>query len=72
MDSPHVTEVMYPGLTSHPQHELAKRQCKGYSGMVSFRIKGTLENAKKFLESLKVGCIVCMLVQVVVGVWTFR
>ncbi|KAL5486877.1 hypothetical protein EMCRGX_G019413 [Ephydatia muelleri] len=52
--SPHVTEVMYPGLPSHPQHELAKRQCRGFSGMVSFRIKGTLENAKKFLESLKV------------------
>ena len=52
--SPHVTEVLYPGLPSHPQHELANRQCRGYSGMVSFRIKGTLENAKKFLESLKV------------------
>ena len=52
--SPHVIEVMYPGLPSHPQHELARRQCRGYSGMVSFRIKGTLENAKKFLESLKV------------------
>ncbi|KAL5486743.1 hypothetical protein EMCRGX_G019262 [Ephydatia muelleri] len=52
--SPHVTEVMYPGLPSHPQHELAKRQCRGFSGMVSFRIKGTLENTKKFLESLKV------------------
>ena len=52
--SPHVAEVMYPGLPSHPQHELAKRQCSGFSGMVSFRIKGTLDNALKFLENLKV------------------
>ena len=42
------------GLPSHPQHELAKRQMKGFGGMVSFRIKGTLETAKKFIDSLKV------------------
>ena len=46
-----ITEVMYPGLSSHPQYELARRQCRGYSGMVSFRVK---RDAKKFLESLKV------------------
>lgn len=52
--SPYAEDVVYPGLPSHPQHELAKRQCKGFSGMVSFRLKGTLENAKKFFAALKV------------------
>jgi cystathionine gamma-lyase len=51
---PNVQEVIYPGLPSHPQHELAKQQCKGFGGMVSFRIKGDLSNAKKFLSCLKV------------------
>ena len=36
------------GLPSHPQHELAKKQCKGFSGMVSFVIKGDLESFKVF------------------------
>jgi cystathionine gamma-lyase len=52
--SPHVVETIYPGLPSHPQHELATRECKGYGGMVSFRIKGGLEQAKTFMQSLKV------------------
>jgi cystathionine gamma-lyase len=51
---PNVQEVIYPGLPSHPQHELAKQQCKGFGGMVSFRIKGDLSNAKKFLSCLKI------------------
>ena len=42
------------GLPSHPQHELSKKQTKGFGGMVSFRIKGTIETAKKFIDSLKV------------------
>lgn len=42
------------GLESHPQYELGKRQMRGYSGMVSFCIKGGLANAKVFLQSLKV------------------
>jgi cystathionine gamma-lyase len=45
---------LHSGLPSHPQHELAKQQCKGFGGMVSFRIKGDLSNAKKFLSCLKV------------------
>ena len=47
------------GLASHPQHEVAKRQCKGFGGMVAFRIKGDLSNAKKFLSSLKVMKLMC-------------
>src|SRR5262249_58338893 len=35
-----VSEVLYPGLTSHPQHEVAKRQMRGFGGMVSFRVHG--------------------------------
>jgi cystathionine beta-lyase/cystathionine gamma-synthase len=37
--------VSYPGLPSHPQHELAKRQMSGFSGMVSFTLKGGVEAA---------------------------
>lgn len=50
--SDRVDEVLYPGLPSHPQHELAKRQCSGFTGVISFRIKGDLTNAKKFFEKL--------------------
>ncbi len=39
-DHPQVETVSYPGLPSHPQHELAKRQMSGFSGMVSFTLKG--------------------------------
>ena len=42
------------GLPSHPQHELTKRQCKGFGGMVSFRMKGGLANSKAFLQNVKV------------------
>jgi cystathionine beta-lyase/cystathionine gamma-synthase len=51
-EHPQVQKVYYPGLSSHPQHELAKRQQKGFGGMVSFET-GSLETAKKVLESVK-------------------
>ncbi|XP_068612940.1 cystathionine gamma-lyase-like [Brachionichthys hirsutus] len=51
---PRVERVIFPGLPSHSQHELMKRQCTGCSGMLSFYIKGQLEHAKTFLSSLKV------------------
>jgi cystathionine beta-lyase/cystathionine gamma-synthase len=47
---PRVARVIYPGLASHPQHELAKRQMRAFGGMISFDIKGTLDDAKRFLE----------------------
>ncbi|MBM4302948.1 MAG: PLP-dependent transferase [Deltaproteobacteria bacterium] len=50
---PLVERVLYPGLESHPQHAVAKRQMKGYGGMITFFIKGNLENARKFLESVR-------------------
>jgi cystathionine gamma-lyase/cystathionine beta-lyase/cystathionine gamma-lyase/homocysteine desulfhydrase len=52
-EHPKVQKVYYPGLVSHPQHELAKRQQKGFGGMVAFET-GSLENAKKVLESVKI------------------
>ncbi|HHT9114249.1 MAG TPA: cystathionine gamma-synthase [Candidatus Wunengus sp. YC65] len=51
---PKVRRVIYPGLSSHPQHELAKRQMTGFGGIVTFFIKGGLEAARKFLERVKV------------------
>ncbi|HKX84365.1 MAG TPA: cystathionine gamma-synthase [Pyrinomonadaceae bacterium] len=51
-EHPKVQTVYYPGLVSHPQHELAKKQQSGFGGMVAFET-GSLENAKKVLESVK-------------------
>ena len=48
-----VNWVRYPGLKSHPQHELAKQQMSGFGGMVSFELKGGLEAARKFVKGLK-------------------
>jgi len=46
---PRVDRVYYPGLASHPQHELAYRQMSGFGGMVSLEL-GTLERARRFVE----------------------
>jgi cystathionine gamma-lyase/cystathionine beta-lyase/cystathionine gamma-lyase/homocysteine desulfhydrase len=54
-EHPKIQKVYYPGLVSHPQHELAKKQQKGFGGMVAFET-GSLDNAKKVLESVKL-CI---------------
>lgn len=50
---PRVNRVIYPGLESHPQHELAKRQMSGFGGMLSFELGGTIKDAKRFVEGLK-------------------
>jgi cystathionine gamma-lyase len=48
---PRVAKVLYPGLPSHPQHELARRQMRnGFSGIVTFFVKGGLDEARHFLE----------------------
>ncbi|HNV80157.1 MAG TPA: PLP-dependent transferase, partial [Thermomonas sp.] len=47
-----VVDVIYPGLASHPHHDLAKRQMDGFGGIVSVRIKGGFEGAKRFCERL--------------------
>ena len=51
---PKVRKVIYPGLSSHPQHELAKKQMTGFGGIVTFFIKGGLEAARRFLERVKI------------------
>lgn len=52
---PAVERVYYPGLASHPYHEIAKKQMSGFGGMVTFTFKsGKKEEAIKFLENLKV------------------
>jgi cystathionine gamma-lyase len=51
---PRVERVLYPGLASHPQHELAKQQMPGYGGIVTFFIKGGLADARRFLERCEV------------------
>lgn len=50
---PSIEKVYYPGLSSHPQHELAKKQMKGFGGMVSLIIKGGASETKKFLSATK-------------------
>src|SRR6187401_855432 len=51
-EHPSVQKVYYPGLSGHPQHELASRQQTGFGGMVSFET-GSLENARSVLENVK-------------------
>ena len=52
---PAVESVVYPGLPSHPQHELAKKQMKvGYGGMIAIRVKGTEAEARRFMQHLKI------------------
>jgi cystathionine gamma-lyase len=48
-----VNKVYYPGLPSHPQHELAKKQMRGYGGMISVDF-GNIETAKKLLNKVKI------------------
>jgi cystathionine gamma-lyase len=49
-EHPRVEAAIYPGLPSHPQHALAKRQMRGFGGIVTARIAGGLEATKRFLE----------------------
>lgn len=51
---PKVERVLHPGLPSHPQHELAKKQTYGHSGIMSFYIKGGMDESTKFLQGLEV------------------
>lgn len=51
---PQVERTIYPGLASHPHHELAKQQMSGFGGMISFVAKGGLDKARHILESTKI------------------
>jgi cystathionine beta-lyase/cystathionine gamma-synthase len=50
-EQPQVEKVMYPGLKSHPQHDLARTQMRGFGGMVSIVLKTDLAGTKRFLEN---------------------
>jgi cystathionine beta-lyase/cystathionine gamma-synthase len=49
-----VTRVLYPGLASHPDHEIAKKQMTGFSGVVCFDLGGDYERAARFYDRVKV------------------
>ena len=49
-----VRRVYYPGLPSHPDHEVAERSMKGFGGMVSFEIDGTGERTSAFVDALRI------------------
>jgi cystathionine beta-lyase/cystathionine gamma-synthase len=50
---PKVDRVCYPGLASHPQHDLAKRQASGFGAMVWFEVRGGVASGKKIMDSLR-------------------
>jgi cystathionine gamma-lyase len=52
-EHPQVARVIYPGLPSHPQHELAARQQRGFGGMISFDLAGDLDAARRFLQTTR-------------------
>ncbi|EAR94324.1 cystathionine beta-lyase/cystathionine gamma-synthase (macronuclear) [Tetrahymena thermophila SB210] len=54
---PLIEKVIFPGLESHPQHELAKKQQRGFGGMISFLLKGGKAEAFKFLSSCKLATL---------------
>ena len=51
---PLVSKTIYPGLKSHPEHNIAKKQMKLFGGMVTFVVSGGLSQAKKVLENLEI------------------
>ncbi|XVF60579.1 hypothetical protein PTKIN_Ptkin08bG0059200 [Pterospermum kingtungense] len=51
---PRVRRVYYPGLSSHPEHEIAKKQMTGFGGVVSFEVDGDLMTTIKFVDALKI------------------
>jgi cystathionine gamma-synthase len=50
---PRVRRVYYPGLPSHPDHEVASRQMTGFGGVVSFEIEGDMETTGRFIDRLR-------------------
>jgi cystathionine gamma-lyase len=51
---PEIAKVHYPGLPTHPGHEIAKSQMSGFGGMISFELKGDIERAKRMISSCKI------------------
>jgi cystathionine beta-lyase/cystathionine gamma-synthase len=53
-DHPKVARVVYPGLPTHPGHEVARRQMSSFGGMVAFVLRGGLPSAERFYDGLRV------------------
>ncbi|QQR90545.1 MAG: PLP-dependent transferase [Myxococcales bacterium] len=53
-EHPSIERVYYPGLEDHPQHALAKKQMKGFGGMISFEVKGGMEAAMHLLKNVEI------------------
>jgi cystathionine gamma-synthase len=51
---PRIERVWYPGLASHPDHEVARRQMAGFGGVVSFEVKGALDDASRFIDRMEI------------------
>ena len=49
-----ISKVLYPGLNSHPQHKIAKKQMSGFGSVITFYHKGNLKQIKKFMQKLKI------------------
>lgn len=56
-EHPRIEHVYYPGLASHPTHPFARDQMRGYSGVISFVVKGGLEAASRFVDAVKLARI---------------
>lgn len=57
-DHPKVDKVYWPGFTSHPNHEIAKKQMRGFGGMISFTLKGNkMEDAHNIVKNVKIFCL---------------
>jgi cystathionine gamma-lyase len=50
---PKIEKVIYPGLASHPQHALAKKQMSGFAGIITILVKGDIQGCYRFLENCK-------------------
>jgi cystathionine gamma-synthase len=51
---PRIERVWYPGLSSHPDHEIARRQMAGFGGVISFEVRGKLEDASRFIDRMEI------------------
>jgi len=51
---PRIERVWYPGLPSHPDHEVARRQMTGFGGVISFEVRGKLEDASRFIDRMEI------------------
>ena len=51
---PKIERVWYPGLPSHPDHEIARKQMSGFGGVVSFEVRGNLQDTSRFIDALEI------------------